>query len=224
MNNQDQQYVPPSAIQASNPDDAKVLHMAQTLYGEFAGVKDKDLQRQYMTMAASAAQNLFGKKEYSQDDWDTYLYKRFDAVANMNQPYKEALQGQFDTPQKQSAWKRAMQVAFGVKNGMIEKTPAEFYWTPQEYKTITKNGALPNPDQLTKVSSVGQYDTYRYKTQKDDKSAIQDQLKQQGYYDGKVDGVFGPMTKAAVRKFQEDNGLKVDGLVGKQTKDALFAK
>lgn len=33
-----------------------------------------------------------------------------------------------------------------------------------------------------------------------------------------VDGIFGPKTKAVVKKYQKANGLVVDGLVGKLTK------
>ena len=36
------------------------------------------------------------------------------------------------------------------------------------------------------------------------------------------DGKFGPETKAAVEKFQKDNGLQVDGVVGPQTRAKLF--
>lgn len=161
-----QPYVPPSRLQASNPDDARVLHLAQTLYGEFAGVKEPDLQGQYMTVAASAAHNLYGKREYKKYDWDSYLHTRFDAVKYQNQPYKEALNGNFDTPQKERAWKKAMQVAYGVTAGTIDKQPAEFYWTPKEYKKIAGGPALPNPDQLEKTGSLGQYDLYRYKAAK----------------------------------------------------------
>lgn len=173
MNEGMPQYIPPSALQATNPDDAKVLHLAQTLYGEFAGVKDRKEQGDYMTMAASAAKNLFGKKEYKRDDWDTYLYKRFDAVNRQNQPYKEALQGNFDTPDKQRAWKKAMQVAHGVSNGLIQNSDAEFYWTPKEYKKIAGGPALPNPDQLVQSGSMGKYDLYRYKTKSKPRTAVQ---------------------------------------------------
>ncbi len=53
------------------------------------------------------------------------------------------------------------------------------------------------------------------------KSEVQVCLRNAGYYKGKVDGVFGPKTRAAIKAFQKDNGLQVDGLAGKQTRGAL---
>lgn len=50
---------------------------------------------------------------------------------------------------------------------------------------------------------------------------IQTNLKKWGYYTGNVDGVFGTQTSKAVRRFQQKNGLKVDGVVGSQTLAAL---
>lgn len=50
---------------------------------------------------------------------------------------------------------------------------------------------------------------------------IQQELKNRGYYDGNIDGIFGTKTKNAVIKFQKDNGLTADGIVGKNTLKAL---
>ncbi len=50
---------------------------------------------------------------------------------------------------------------------------------------------------------------------------IQKKLKQWGYYEGSVDGIFGSQTLAAVKKFQRRNGLQVDGIVGSKTAAAL---
>lgn len=50
---------------------------------------------------------------------------------------------------------------------------------------------------------------------------VQTLLKQYGYYTGKVDGVYGPATEAAVRSFQKYNKLDEDGLVGKKTLEKL---
>lgn len=51
--------------------------------------------------------------------------------------------------------------------------------------------------------------------------AVQQRLKDWGYYDGKVDGYYSGQTAAAVRKFQSRNGLLVDGVVGTRTYQAL---
>ncbi|MBM6870515.1 spore cortex-lytic enzyme [Pseudoflavonifractor phocaeensis] len=50
---------------------------------------------------------------------------------------------------------------------------------------------------------------------------IQTKLKNWGYYDGAVDGIFGSATTEAVKYFQRKNGLTADGIVGTQTLKAL---
>ena len=55
----------------------------------------------------------------------------------------------------------------------------------------------------------------------DDVAAVQKRLKQWGYYDGAVDGIYGYATERAVRWFQQKNGLTVDGVVGEQTAAAM---
>lgn len=55
----------------------------------------------------------------------------------------------------------------------------------------------------------------------EDVRAVQKRLKQWGYYDGAVDGIFGYATERAVRWFQQKNGLSVDGVVGEKTAAAM---
>jgi peptidoglycan hydrolase-like protein with peptidoglycan-binding domain len=54
-----------------------------------------------------------------------------------------------------------------------------------------------------------------------DISILQFELLQLGYYDGKIDGVYGPKTAAAVASFQEDEKLVVTGTVITETWDKL---
>jgi hypothetical protein len=51
---------------------------------------------------------------------------------------------------------------------------------------------------------------------------IQEKLQAMGIYRGPLDGVFGGGTEAAVKLFQEKNGLDTDGIVGSQSWQALF--
>lgn len=58
---------------------------------------------------------------------------------------------------------------------------------------------------------------------KPSKREIQQALKNAGFYQGTVDGKIGPMTREAIRQFQQVNGLKMDGVVGRQTWEKLSA-
>lgn len=50
---------------------------------------------------------------------------------------------------------------------------------------------------------------------------LQKWLKEQGYYIGDVDGSFGPYTELAVKYFQNDSSIVVDGWVASQTVGAM---
>jgi peptidoglycan hydrolase-like protein with peptidoglycan-binding domain len=52
-------------------------------------------------------------------------------------------------------------------------------------------------------------------------SAIQQQLQALGYFDGVTDGIYGPVTAAALTEFQTDVGTTADGEYGPETYSAL---
>lgn len=54
--------------------------------------------------------------------------------------------------------------------------------------------------------------------------AIQKRLVELNYSIGTIDGEFGPATEAAVKSFQSDRGLEVDGIIGAATYKALMNK
>jgi peptidoglycan hydrolase-like protein with peptidoglycan-binding domain len=53
--------------------------------------------------------------------------------------------------------------------------------------------------------------------------SLQTKLTAGGFTPGPVDGRFGPMTRTAVQRFQQADGLAVDGLVGPHTRRGLAA-
>ncbi|MFS0781359.1 spore cortex-lytic enzyme [Bacillus sp. 1P06AnD] len=55
----------------------------------------------------------------------------------------------------------------------------------------------------------------------DDVVELQARLQNIGFYHGKIDGVFGWGTYWALRNFQSDFGLPIDGLAGQSTKNKL---
>lgn len=75
---------------------------------------------------------------------------------------------------------------------------------------ILNMGKTPELDVLSKVGSRGE-----------EVRQIQTKLKSLGYYTGKVDGIYGNLTRNAVTAFQRAKKLKVDGIAGPQTLKAL---
>lgn len=66
------------------------------------------------------------------------------------------------------------------------------------------------------------YKTIPYGEQSDAVRKMQNALYDEGFYNGDVDGKFGPATKRAVEAFQKSIGLTSDGKPGNQTLTALY--
>lgn len=74
---------------------------------------------------------------------------------------------------------------------------------------------------LISLAQYAQAVTYRQGSSGEQVRLIQSKLKNWGYYDGTVDGIFGSRTAEAVKYFQRKNGLTADGIVGPATLRAL---
>lgn len=80
---------------------------------------------------------------------------------------------------------------------------------------------------ITMVATAALADTYttlRYRDENEAVRQMQLALNQLGYSTGGTDGKFGPATEKAVRQFQSNNGLKVDGAAGSNTLTLLYQK
>jgi len=64
-------------------------------------------------------------------------------------------------------------------------------------------------------------ETLRSGSRGDAVEALQKRLLGQGVNPGPVDGVFGPKTEDAVKRYQEREGLEADGIAGTKTFTAL---
>lgn len=77
---------------------------------------------------------------------------------------------------------------------------------------VTPDPSAPTAEPVLKNGSRG-----------DEVKAVQQRLKELGYYSAEIDGAFGAGTKAAVVAFQQNNALPADGVVGSETKALLFS-
>jgi peptidoglycan hydrolase-like protein with peptidoglycan-binding domain len=128
--------------------------------------------------------------------------------------YKGSVDGRFGPLTKQAVI--AFQNAVGIK---ADGKPGD--------KTLTAlyNGGSTavNKVDLNKAGTMQIKDSasIHYGATGDRVRSLQKALKAAGYFNGTVDGKFGELTELAVRKFQNANGLKADGIAGKKTLAAL---
>jgi peptidoglycan hydrolase-like protein with peptidoglycan-binding domain len=76
---------------------------------------------------------------------------------------------------------------------------------------VAPPAAPPAPGKPAPTAAAGQANMMGY----------QKALQKLGFDPGKIDGIDGPRTQAAVKKFQQSKGLKPDGIVGALTQAAL---
>ena len=108
----------------------------------------------------------------------------------------------------EATWDRLFSDAAVHRDG---STP---YATPSPVPELTPT---PTPTPFTYKRKL------QYGDQNDLVAALQSRLAELGYYEAKVSGGYYKITQSAVRAFQAQNGLTVDGVAGQQTQEALFA-
>jgi peptidoglycan hydrolase-like protein with peptidoglycan-binding domain len=80
------------------------------------------------------------------------------------------------------------------------------------------------PPKAPDAQAAGKPSSYRQGDTGDGVKQIQTALIGKGFYKGPTNGRFGPLTEAAVKKFQAASGLEDDGIVGKATLDLLMSE
>jgi hypothetical protein len=92
----------------------------------------------------------------------------------------------------------------------MEKTSYKYVGKSHYHKVAFKEKPISNLPKIKNAPNLSKKD-------------IQYLLKKLGYYEGKLDGVIGSKSKAAIKAFQNDAKLKSDGIAGKKTKAHLVA-
>lgn len=84
----------------------------------------------------------------------------------------------------------------------------------------TSSAAAPSPNYSSAPAPQQQAEAQQPVTP-DTIRQVQQTLQQQGMYHGRVDGVWGPQTQAAVRSYQQNNNLNASGQLDQQTMASL---
>lgn len=75
---------------------------------------------------------------------------------------------------------------------------------------------------IISTSALAAYATLRYGDRGTAVLKLQQALNKLGYTTGGLDSKYGPSTQKAVKSFQKDNGLAVDGIAGNATQTKLY--
>ncbi|HET7658302.1 MAG TPA: peptidoglycan-binding protein [Bacillales bacterium] len=85
-------------------------------------------------------------------------------------------------------------------------------------------GSLFASQTRTQPTKTSERVTLQYGDRGQSAKNLQSKLAELGYYTYSVDGIFGRLTRNAVRSFQSDHGLVVDGVAGPHTNAALYGQ
>lgn len=107
----------------------------------------------------------------------------------------------------------------GVQWGDASDKAWTHYAIPAGLYTAEEIVAAGKPDTSKPTESV--VFNLRRGSKGADVTKLQTALNAQGYDCGAADGIFGAATEKAVRAFQKDNGLAVDGIAGRMTWTAI---
>ncbi len=144
--------------------------------------------------------------------------------------YNRTADGQF------GAVTKAAVIAFQSANGLTANGKATTATLNKLYAATAKDASAvedeenakneeesgaQDPEDVTDIE-VGGYTTLREGDSGEKVKNLQRALKNRGYYSNSIDGNYGYRTVAAVKAFQERNGLKADGIAGPATQSLLF--
>ena len=146
--------------------------------------------------------------------------------------YKATADGEFGSTTK------AAVIAFQTANGIsatgkattatlnklysASAKDADYLQDEEDAKKEEDDEKGEDPEDVADEVSVGGYTTLKWGSKGEAVKKLQQALKNRGYYDGKIDSTFGSGVYAAVKAFQKQYGLKVDGVAGPATQILLY--
>ncbi|MEM1310794.1 MAG: peptidoglycan-binding protein [Cyanobacteria bacterium P01_H01_bin.153] len=140
--------------------------------------------------------------------------------------FSDPIDGQYQAPTEAAV--KAFQTDAGIDNDGIAgpatwakllPTPSTEF-TPPEVSETAMEGETTDTEE--EADAPVELPTLRQGMTGPAVARVQETLKVRGFYQGTVDGIFGPGTEAAVMEFQESIQLATDGIVGPATWQALL--
>ena len=102
----------------------------------------------------------------------------------------------------------------GPHDGIFSPETEEALKRLQVEEGLEESGVLDTPTRAVLGALAGQSDALAIK-------AVQTALAELGFYDGLIDGDYGPATEAGIEEIQREAGIDVDGAFGPETAAAL---
>lgn len=178
----------------------------------------------------------FGKawknRAYSTRTKECYDGKTYVSITDMFRAYDsvaDAIEDYYDMLASCSRYKECInqpdpqKCITAIKNGGYATAPDYI----NTIMSIIKKYNLTQYDMvLTGVTSAvqtGERATIKRGSKGVDVTYLQKRLVANGYYVGEIDGDFGVKTENAVKAYQAEHGLKVDGIVGEKTWASIVA-
>ena len=111
----------------------------------------------------------------------------------------------------------------GEATGYFDAATTEAVKKFQARNILTADGTIGQDTREILYSEDANAFAYTYGEANDDIKVLQQRLKDLGYLTTTPDGVYGSDTVAAVKRFQERNGLIADGYLGNMTRSILIS-
>ena len=115
-------------------------------------------------------------------------------------------------------------VSYGKYTGYVMKKYVKVTGKVEEQKPIETTTNIIEETKLTMADLGDAPATSRPGDRGSNVKKLQQALRIKGHYNGKIDGVYGSGTTAAVKAFQRKHGLSRDGIAGKVTIRTLFGE
>lgn len=180
-------------------------------YGHTSGVKEgqKITQAQADAMLRAdlekfeAKVNKYSQYSWTQEEFDALVSFAFN-IGSIDQLTANGTRDRATIAEKMLLYNKA---SGKVLSGLTKRREAE--------RSLFLSG------KGTSVSGTVKRAAVRYGSSGNDVTYLQQQLNSKGYNAGSIDGIFGSKTETAVKAFQSDKKLSVDGIVGPKTWGAL---